>query len=138
MLLNCEFPENAIPVKLLQPKNADSPILVTLSGIVMLFRLLQLENAESPILVTLSGIAISVSLLQPKNAEFPMLVTFLGRLIVVKTEQPAKALLSTLSIVSGNFTHSTDLLPLKASAPIMLTGKPAKDEGTVTYRSLPE
>ena len=40
-------------VRLLQLENADFPIFVTPSGIVILVKLLQLENAESPILVTL-------------------------------------------------------------------------------------
>ena len=41
-------------VKLVQPENAESPILATLSGIVALFKLVQLENAEEPMLVTLN------------------------------------------------------------------------------------
>jgi hypothetical protein len=40
----------------MQPANAPSPMLVTLSGIVMLVNLLQLENALPPMLVTLLGI----------------------------------------------------------------------------------
>ena len=43
-------------VKLVQLQNADSPILVTPSGIVMLIKVLQLSNAESPMLVTPSSI----------------------------------------------------------------------------------
>ena len=43
---------------------AYSPILVTLSGIVMLVRLLQLEKVKSSILVTPSGIAMLIKLLQ--------------------------------------------------------------------------
>ena len=39
-------------------------MLVTLSGIVMLFRLLHHSNALSPMLVTLSGIAMLARLLQ--------------------------------------------------------------------------
>ena len=45
-------------------RNALCPMLVTLSGIVMLARLLQLENASSPMLVTLFGIVILVRILQ--------------------------------------------------------------------------
>ena len=40
----------------------------------MLVSELQPENAESPMLVTLSGIVTLVSELQPSNAESPMLV----------------------------------------------------------------
>ena len=50
-------------------------MLVTPSGIVTLLRLLQPKNAESPMLVTLSGIVMLVRLLQPENAESPMFVT---------------------------------------------------------------
>ncbi len=39
-------------------------MLVTLFGIVMLFRLLQQENADPPMLVTLFGIVTLVRLLQ--------------------------------------------------------------------------
>ena len=41
-----------------QPLNAESPILVTPSGIVTLVKLKHAQNAYSPILVTLSGIVI--------------------------------------------------------------------------------
>jgi len=39
-------------VRLKQDKKAESPMLTTLSGIVMFVRLKQLPNASSPILVT--------------------------------------------------------------------------------------
>ena len=55
-------------VRLLQPENAQYPMLVTLSGIVTLVRLLQSENAHSPMLVTLLGIVTLVRLLQYSNA----------------------------------------------------------------------
>ena len=59
-------------VRLEQPKNACSPIEVTLSGIVMLVRLEQPKNASSPIEVTPSGIITSAlsplySLRQPST-----------------------------------------------------------------------
>ena len=47
----------------MQELKAKFPILVTLSGIVILVKLLQKEKA-SPILVTLSGIVMLVKLLQ--------------------------------------------------------------------------
>ncbi len=40
----------------------------------MLERLVQLENAESPMLVTLSGIVTLARLVQYQNAQSPMLV----------------------------------------------------------------
>ena len=51
-------------VKLLQSSNAEFPILVTPSGIVMLVKLVQFLNADSPMLVTLSGIVMLVKPLQ--------------------------------------------------------------------------
>ena len=46
-------------VKLLHPSNAEYPILVTPSGILMLVKLLHPEKACSPIRVTVSGIIYS-------------------------------------------------------------------------------
>ena len=76
---NAELPMLAAPVGIgkfveivmvtrfnpVQPKNAASPMVVTLSGIVMLVRLAQSKNAPSPMLVTLLGIATLVRLVQP-------------------------------------------------------------------------
>ena len=55
---------NSLYTRLVQYLNASSPILVTLSGIVMLVRLSQPKNASLPILVTLSGIVMLVRLEQ--------------------------------------------------------------------------
>lgn len=52
--------EIVILVKLLQ-SNAKTPMLVTLSGRVMLVNPSQLPNASCPILVTLSGMMILVN-----------------------------------------------------------------------------
>ena len=51
-------------VKPPQPSNAASPIVVTLSGIVMLVKLSHQANAYSPMLVTLSGIVMLVKPVQ--------------------------------------------------------------------------
>ena len=48
---------------------------------------MQPENAEEPMLVTLSGIVILVSLVHPQNAEPPMLVTLSGIVMLVRFEQ---------------------------------------------------
>ena len=61
--------------RLEQLLNADLPIDVTLSGMVMLLRLVQLWNAQSPIEVTLSSIVMLVRLVQPLNALAPIEVT---------------------------------------------------------------
>jgi hypothetical protein len=45
-----------IIVRLQQPANGPTPILVTLYGIVTLVRLVQSQNADPPMLVTLLGI----------------------------------------------------------------------------------
>ena len=59
-------------VRLVQNAKAYSPMLVTLSGIVMFVRLVQLyEGPERPILVTLSGIVMLIRLVQPEKAPFP-------------------------------------------------------------------
>ena len=52
-------------------------MLVTLSGIVTLVRLVQSKNAWSPMLVTLSGIVTLVRLAHDERIP-PMLVTLLG------------------------------------------------------------
>ena len=44
----------------------------------MLARLVQPWNAEPPMLMTLLGIVTLASLVQPSNADTPMLVTLLG------------------------------------------------------------
>ena len=78
---------NVTLVRLLQPENADLPMLVTLAGILILVRLLQKENADLPMLVTLSGISMLVRLLQFRNASFPMLVTLSGISMLVRLLQ---------------------------------------------------
>lgn len=89
----------------MQPLNADEPILVTDSGIIMdvkpdsrkvppsivsielgkviEVRLEQPVNADEPILVTELGIITDVSSSQPRNADEPILVTELGILMDV-------------------------------------------------------
>ena len=60
------FPNSTlIDVKPLQPAKALSPMLVTLSGMVMEVRALQLLKASIPMLVTLFGMVTEVRPLQP-------------------------------------------------------------------------
>ena len=114
-------------VRLLQPSNAQSLILVTLFGNVilsrfvhypnaewpivikwlfllnsMLLRLLQLSNAPQSILITLSGIVILVRLLQSLNAKLLIFVTLFGILILVRLLHIPNAPLPMLVILSGN------------------------------------
>ena len=55
-------------VRLVQPRKASLPILVTLSGIVILVRPVQLRKAAPPILVTPLPITTFVRPVQPENA----------------------------------------------------------------------
>ena len=64
-------------------------MLVTLSGIVMLFRPVQSENARLPILVTLSGIVMLVRPTQLENAPLTILVTLSGITISPFTVVPS-------------------------------------------------
>ena len=98
-------------VKPMQLKNAESPMLVTLFGMLMLVKPMQLKNADSPMLVTLFGIVTSpeqvlpsikipftitsesfscrlfVNQGVPENASSPMLVTLLGIAMLAKLLQ---------------------------------------------------
>ncbi len=98
-------------VRLVQFRNAFSPMFVTLFGIVMEVRPVQLEKAEDPMLVTSSPIIYSftwlskillsvksetitllfkttlVRLVQPANAFSPMFVTLFGIVMEVRLVQ---------------------------------------------------
>lgn len=119
-------------VRLLQPENAVLPILVILSGIVILVRLLQPENALLPILVRLFGIVMLGSLLQPENALFPILVTLLGIVMLVRKLQPANALSGILVMPFGIEMLVKLLQPENAALPMLVTGKPLTADGMVT------
>ena len=54
--------------RLVQPENAELPMLVTLLGIVMLVRLVQIINDSTPILTTALGIFMLVREVQLLNA----------------------------------------------------------------------
>jgi hypothetical protein len=62
-------------VKLLQLRNARTPIVVTEDGMVTLVKLPHKANAYSPIVVTEDGMVTLVRLLHPSNARSPMVVT---------------------------------------------------------------
>src|SRR5258708_748132 len=68
--------------RLMQSKNASSPMLVRLLGIVTPVRLGQAKNALEPMLVTLLGIVTLVRL-QKENASSPMLVTLVPIMMLV-------------------------------------------------------
>ena len=80
---------------------AESPILVTPSGIVTLVTLLHLENTPFAMLVTPSGIVILVRLLHPENAESPILVTPSGIVTLVTLLQFSNAYSPILVTLSG-------------------------------------
>ena len=70
-----------------QSEKAPSPILVTLSPIVIEVRELQCSNAQSPMLVTLLGIVTEVKEEQTENVKSPMFVTLLGIIMEVRDSQ---------------------------------------------------
>src|ERR1039457_4092281 len=71
--------------------NAETPILVTLLGIVTLVRLEQLKKAIAPMLVRRFPSAILVRLVQPLKAPPSMLVTLSGIVMLVSMVQPENA-----------------------------------------------
>ena len=113
------------PVSPVQSEKAARPMLVTLSGMVILVRLLHEEKAESPILVTLSGITIFdkdlslikalllISVTLPSPADSTMLVyccprglkmlsqNWIGAVRVFRPIHPVNAVLSMLVTLSG-------------------------------------
>ena len=100
-----------ILVKLVQPSNAQSPILVTLFGIVILVKLVQPLNADSPILVTLFGIVILVKLVHQLNADSPTIPDI--RNAATKT---VKNILTTLAPFIFPFANNMISRAINASA----------------------
>ena len=90
--------------RLLQYANAPSPIVVILSGMLIVTRFSQLMNAKSPIVVILSGRLIVTRLLQNANAPSPIVVILSGSLIVSRSSQYANALSPIVVILSGSLT----------------------------------
>ena len=78
-------------VRLLQLENTDSPIVVTLFGIVTLVKPVQPWNVEGPMLVTPLGIVTLERLVQPENAEPPMEVTLFVKFTCVNKRHRSKA-----------------------------------------------
>ena len=89
--------------KLVQLMNATTPMLVTLSGIVTLFRPV-LANAWDSMRVMLGGIVTLSSLLQRENAEYPMLVTLFGMVTFVRLAHPVNACRPMLVMLPGMAT----------------------------------
>ena len=137
-------------VRLLQPANARSPMLVALSGIVYEvnpaganvisspslikylpsldanlplndFRLLQPANAPPPMLVTLLGIVMLVRLSQPLNAQYPMLVTLSGIVMLFRLLQSANAQFPMLVTLSGIVMLVKLLQFSNATSPMLVT-----------------
>lgn len=77
-------------VRLEQPVNADEPILVTDSGIIMDVKP-EPEKVDSSIVSIELGKVIEVRLEQPVNADEPILVTELGIITDVSSSQPLNA-----------------------------------------------
>ncbi len=86
-----------IVISLLLPS---APMLVTLSGIVILSSEVQPLNAPLPMLVTLFPIVTSVSEVQPRNAEPPILSTLSGIVMSVSEVHPLSAAPATVFVPS--------------------------------------
>ncbi len=74
MMANWDPASNVTELKLDASRNASSPILTTLAGIVMEVKLITELNAPIPMLITPAGIVMEVKLDALLNALFPMLV----------------------------------------------------------------
>ena len=74
-------------VRLVQPVNAPSPILVTLLGMMILVTGIP-ANQPDPIAGNPSTKVMLVRLVQPVNAPSPILVTLLGIVMLVREVQP--------------------------------------------------
>ena len=72
------FPLNVTSVNDEQPKKTLSSNLVTVAGIVSVYKLEQLKNKSPPSEVTFLPMYMLVMYSQPKNAPYPMCVTLSG------------------------------------------------------------
>ena len=113
-------------VRLVQLANAKSPMLVTLTGSVILVRPAQLENAELPMLVRPAGSVMFVRLVQDWNAQSPMLVIPTGIVTLfraVRSEKADAAIAPTGSpaMVLGIATTAAEpLYPVIVTCPLLI------------------
>ena len=107
-------------VRLLQFPNAKSPMLMTLSGIVMLVRS-QASNAELPIVVTLSGIVTLLRLIQEENARSEIAVTLLGTVMLVSPRHWKNAPDPIVVTLSGIVTFVRPVHSRNAISPMLIT-----------------
>ena len=82
IVLSCEPEVNIIDTKLIQVKNAFSPIDVTNAGMAIDLKLIQFMNAISPIDVTEAGMTIDFKPVQPLKADLTIVLTELGMINV--------------------------------------------------------
>lgn len=83
------------------------------------WRLVQSENAENPILVTLSGIVIFVSLVQPMKASLSIVVTVSG-IVYSVTSLPAGKHISLFLSLSNHTPSSEEKLVLSEDTLMLL------------------
>ena len=108
-------------LRFLHPSKANFPMLVTLSGILMLVSDSHPRNAEFPMLVTLSGMLILVSDLYPANALSPMFVTLSGTLYNSSSALYAMiVVLSALNKTWFSYINDFDSLDKEPSQPTYL------------------
>ena len=103
-----------------QSTNANEPMLVTLSGIVMEERLEQFENVFSSIALNPLGRTMDVSPHREK-ARLPISMTVLGMLMRVSFAQDWKALRPMLVTPVGRVTDDRDMHDSKALFPMVVT-----------------
>jgi hypothetical protein len=115
-------PRKFIEFKEWQPLNADSPIVVTLLGMVIDVRESHPPvNIFAPIVVTPLLMVTEVRFLQPENAWIPMVVTLLGMIIEVREVQDWNAMAWMVVTPLPIFTEIRLEQGLNAEIPMVVT-----------------
>ena len=100
---------NVMSVRLLQSLNIYFPMLVMLSGSVTFFNFVQPPNALLSIVVRFSSMVMLVTLSQSANAESPMILTFFGIIMLVRLLQRKNAL-PTINVTLEPISREITLL----------------------------
>ena len=94
-----------------QPEKAQSPMVVTLFGMVTTDNFVQLAKTPCWMSFRPFEMVIDVSPVQPSNADSPMEVILLGIVTTVKSEQPEKAFVPIVFKLLGK---DTEMMPLQS------------------------
>ena len=103
-----------------QPINTSLPIVITLSGTVILVREVQPSKARPPMVIISLGISISVRAVQFLNAFQPMETTVSGIIILSRDEQSLNAYPSMEITPSAIVTLSREVQPENPSTIVPL------------------